>query len=92
VRTAAQIDGFAANGLAWNNVVAVMVCITVATSQLGTSVQNANPTATRCPRTAAEAESGGLLSEAAADGRVRRTFRQVFTIRSQATHMPSITS
>jgi type IV pilus assembly protein PilW len=92
VRTAAQIDGFAANGLAWNNVVAVMVCITVATSQLGTSVQNANPTATRCPRTAAEAESGGLLTEAAADGRVRRTFRQVFTIRSQATHMPSITS
>jgi hypothetical protein len=92
VRNAAFIQGAAANGLAWNHVVAVMVCITVASSQLGTSVQTTTAAATRCPRTAAEAESGGLLTENATDGRVRRTFRQVFTIRSQATHMPSVTS
>jgi hypothetical protein len=92
VRDAAFIEGAAAGGLAWNHVVAVMVCITVASSQLGTSVQTTTAAATRCPRTAAEAETGGLLTENATDGRVRRTFRQVFTVRSQATHMPSVTS
>lgn len=92
VRNAAFIEGLAPGGLAWNQVVAVMVCITVASAQLGTSVQTTTAAASRCPRTAAEAEAGGLLTEAATDGRVRRTFRQVFTVRSQATHMPSITS
>ncbi len=92
VRNAAFIEAAAPNGLAWNFVTAVMVCVTVASAERGTSVQNTTATATRCPRTAAEAEAGGLLTEAAADGRVRRTFRQVFTVRSQATHMVSVTS
>jgi Tfp pilus assembly protein PilW len=92
IRDAAFIEGLAAGGMAWNHVVAVMVCITVASAQQGTSVQTTTTAATRCPRTAVEAESGGLLTESATDGRVRRTFRQVFTVRTQATHMPSITS
>jgi Tfp pilus assembly protein PilW len=92
VRNAAFIEAAAPNGVAWNFVTAVMVCITVASAERGTAVQTTTTTATRCPRTAAEAEAGGLLTEVAADGRVRRTFRQVFTVRSQATHMVSITS
>lgn len=74
----------------WNYVVGVIVCITVASREQGTSVQTTNAAATRCPRTAAEAAGGTALTETSTDGRVRRTFLETFTVRSQATGAPSI--
>jgi hypothetical protein len=38
----------------------------------------------------AEAAAGTTLTEAAGDGRMRRTFIETFTVRSQATGAPSI--
>jgi hypothetical protein len=46
--------------------------------------------APRCPRTLAEATAGAALTETASDGRIRRTFIETFTVRSQATGAPSI--
>ena len=74
----------------WNYVVGVIVCITVASREQGTSVQATNAAAPRCPRTAAEAAGGTALTETSTDGRVRRTFLETFTVRSQATGAPSI--
>jgi hypothetical protein len=74
----------------WNYVVGVIVCITVASREQGTSVQTTNAAAPRCPRTAAEAAGGTALTETSTDGRVRRTFLETFTVRSQATGAPSI--
>lgn len=91
VRDAAFIEAAAPNGVAWNFVTAVMVCITVASAEQGTAVLTGTTAVTRCPRTRAEAEAAVPLTENATDGRVRRTFRQVFTVRSQATHMVSVT-
>jgi len=39
----------------------------------------------------AEAMAATTLTEAASDGRIRRTFIETFTVRSQATGAPSIT-
>ncbi len=69
----------------WNYVVGVIVCVTVASRELGTSVQNTDTTAPRCPRTAAEAAAGTALTETSVDGRVRRTFLETFTVRSRGT-------
>jgi type IV pilus assembly protein PilW len=74
----------------WNYVVGVIVCITVASREQGTSVQATNITASRCPRTAVEAAGGTALTETSTDGRIRRTFIETFTVRSQATGAPSI--
>jgi Tfp pilus assembly protein PilW len=74
----------------WNYVVGVIVCVTVASREQGTSLQATNAAAPRCPRTAAEAAGGTALTETSTDGRVRRTFLETFTIRSQATGAPSI--
>lgn len=76
----------------WNYVVAVMVCLTVQTDEIGVSTSPTNATATRCPITAAEAESGLNLVTLipTTDGRIRRTFSQVFTVRNRATPSPSI--
>ena len=74
----------------WNYVVAVMVCLTVRTDEIGVSTSATNTTATRCPTNAAEAESGLGLVTTTTDGRVRRTFSQVFTVRNRATPSPSI--
>ena len=69
----------------WNYVVSVIVCITVASRELGTSVQSTTTQAPRCPSTAAEAATGTAIMATATDGRVRRTFLETFAIRSQAT-------
>jgi len=92
IRDSAWIDA-AAVGLPtdpWNYVVGVIVCVTVASREQGTSVQNTNTTAPRCPRTAAEAAAGTALTETSVDGRVRRTFLETFTVRSHGTGAPSI--
>jgi type IV pilus assembly protein PilW len=92
VRDAAWIAAAAAGSTAdpWRHVVAVVVCITVATRERGTAARGADAAAPRCPRTMAEAAAGTLLTEAADDGRIRRTFIETFTVRSQATGAPAI--
>jgi len=76
----------------WNYVVAAIVCITVQTDEGGVSTSPTNTTASRCPLTPAEAESGLNLTTLlpTTDGRIRRTFSQVFTVRARATPTPSI--
>jgi type IV pilus assembly protein PilW len=92
IRNAAFVNGLAGAAPTdpWNYVVGVIVCLTVGSREQGTSIQANNPNATRCPRTTAEAAAGAPVTEASADGRVRRTFIEMFTIRSQATGAPSI--
>jgi hypothetical protein len=92
VRDAAWINAAAGASPAdpWRHVVAVVVCFTVATRERGTSVKHEDPLAPRCPRSAEEAAAGRVLTEFTSDGRVRRTFMDTFTIRSQATGAPSI--
>jgi prepilin-type N-terminal cleavage/methylation domain-containing protein len=92
VRDAAWINAAAVGSPAdpWRHVVAVVVCLTVATRERGTATPGAGVAAVRCPRTMAEAAAGATLTEAASDGRIRRTFIETFTVRSQATGAPSI--
>jgi len=92
VRDAAWIAAAAAASPAdpWRHVVAVVLCITVATRERGTASPGADSAATRCPRTTAEAAAGTTLTEPVSDGRMRRTFIETFTVRSQATGAPSI--
>ena len=85
--TATSLNAMA--GEPWNHVVAAIICITVSTREIGTSINNAAPVS-RCPRTQAEARAGTALTEASANGAVRRTFIEVLTIRSLATGGPSI--
>ena len=89
------LDAAGINALAgvvdpWNYVVAVMVCITLETADLGVSTSGTNTTATRCPVSAAEAETGLGLVTTTTTGTIRRTFSQVFTVRNRATPSPSI--
>lgn len=92
----AILDATGVNALAgaidpWNYVVAVMVCITLETAEIGVSTSTANTTATRCPVSAAEAEAGLGLVMTNTTGTIRRTFSQVFTVRNRATPSPSLT-
>lgn len=89
VRDAAYINGRPGPD-PWNYVVAVMVCITVQTDEAGVSATTTNNAASRCPNDAAEAEAGLNLTTTTTDGRIRRTFSQVFTVRARATPSPSI--
>lgn len=92
VRDAAWINAAASASPVepWRHVVAVVLCITVATRERGTAAGSVNSAAPRCPRTTAEAAAGAALTETASDGRMRRTFIETFTVRSQATGAPSI--
>jgi hypothetical protein len=74
----------------WKHVVAVVVCLTVATREAGTSIGSGVGPAARCPRDATEAAAGATAVETAPDGRLRRTFVETFTVRSQATAAPTI--
>jgi hypothetical protein len=88
IRDAAFINALPAAIDPWNYVVAVMVCLTVRTDEVGTAISG--NVVSRCPVTAAEAEAGLGLTAVVADGRIRRTFSQVFTVRNRATPSPSI--
>jgi hypothetical protein len=74
----------------WRHVVAVVVCLTVATREAGTSMPVAAGRTVRCPRDAVEAASGVTAVDTASDGRLRRIFVETFTVRSQATAAPTI--
>lgn len=92
LRTSAWIDAAAAGSSVdpWRHVVAVIVCITVATREAGTALRGTETLSTRCPRSAAEADGGVLPTDVPGDGRLRRTVIETFTVRSQATGAPSI--
>jgi prepilin-type N-terminal cleavage/methylation domain-containing protein len=89
IRDAADINLLAGAIDPWNYVVAAMVCLTVQTDEVA-STSATNLTAPRCPVSAAEAETGLGLVTMTTDGRIRRTFSQVFTLRNRATPSPSI--
>ncbi len=74
----------------WNYVVAVLVCMTITTDEQGTSATTTNNRASRCPLDPGEAETGLDLVATTTDGRIRRTFSQVFTVRAKATASPSL--
>lgn len=89
IRDATDINALAGAIDPWNYVVAAMVCLTVQTDEVA-STSATNLTAPRCPVSAAEAETGLGLVTVTTDGRIRRTFSQVFTLRNRATPSPSI--
>ena len=74
----------------WNYVVAILVCLTITTDEQGTGATTVNTRASRCPNDAGEAETGLDLFTSTSDGRIRRTFSQVFTVRARATPSPSL--
>lgn len=93
VRDAAFINGLSAAIVdPWNYVVAVVVCVTVATNEGGVATSlppNSTPT---CPVTPAQASTGLALTGPNPPGGVlHRSYSQVFTIRSHATATPSLT-
>ncbi len=90
IRDATYINSLVGAVDPWNYVVAVVVCITVQTDEMGVGATATNNAAPRCPATAAEAETGSNLVMTTTDGRIRRTFSQVFTVRARATPTPSI--
>jgi prepilin-type N-terminal cleavage/methylation domain-containing protein len=90
VLNATSINALAGPLDPWLHVVGVIVCITIGSAEAGTSLQSANPNATRCPRTEAEAADGTTFTENSTDGRLRRTFMQVFNIRTQGTPSPAV--
>jgi len=90
VRTATFINALGGPVDPWNYVVAVLVCMTVRTNEMGVAAAGGVVTVPRCPTTAAEAESGTAWTGTTTDGRIHRTFSKVFTIRSKATANPSL--
>jgi Tfp pilus assembly protein PilW len=90
VLRATSINALAGPVDPWLHVVGAIICITVGSAEVGTSLQAANPAATRCPRTEAEAGAGTTFTEASVDGRLRRTFMQVFNVRTQGTPSPAL--
>lgn len=91
IRDASYINGLASGARdPWNQVVAVIVCLTVATENGGVSTSPTNNSSPRCPSNAAEAEAGLNLVATTTDGRIYRTFSQVFTIRARAAPSPAI--
>lgn len=89
LRTAAQINALPGAGdppdslgNPWNHVVAVYVCVQLATSEAGTTAAGAS-TFVPCPANETEAATG-VAPVATNDGIARRSFTQVFTIRARA--------
>jgi type IV pilus assembly protein PilW len=74
----------------WDFVVSVHVCVLVRTEETGVVAQ-AGQTYARCPQSAAQAAGTAAIPTAtSADGRLRRAYSQVFTVRSRATPTPAI--
>jgi type IV pilus assembly protein PilW len=74
----------------WDFIVSVHVCVLVRTDETGVTAQGAQAYA-RCPQTAAQAAgTDAVPTTTNADGRVRRAYSQVFTVRSLAAPTPAI--
>jgi type IV pilus assembly protein PilW len=86
IRDAAYLNARAG---AWDYVVTVHVCMVIRSDpEAGRGMSmNASYTYTSCPMTAAEA-SGAMPATTVTDRAVRRTYNQVFTVRSRATANP----
>ncbi len=73
---------------AWDFVVSVHLCAVAKTRDGGTSVLTTGAYE-GCPDTPAQALANGP-AKTATDGAIRKQYRQVFTVRSQATQSPAI--
>ncbi len=73
----------------WDFVIGVHVCAVAKTRDKGISTQ-AVQTYNGCPTNTSEVLSGVGPAKTASDGAIRKTFRQVFTVRSRATQSPSV--
>ncbi len=73
---------------AWNFVVSVHLCAVAKTKERGTSVDT-NVQYEGCPQTPAEVVSGGV-QKTATDGAVRKTYKQNYTVRANATASPAV--
>lgn len=89
LRDAAFLNGLPPETLPWDFVVSVHVCIVVRSGpDAARDLSNATSYSySRCPMTAAEA-AGAPPQETATDRALRRTYTQVFTVRSRATANP----
>jgi type IV pilus assembly protein PilW len=74
----------------WDYVVAVHVCAVAKTKDKGVSTQGASQAYNGCPTNTAEVLSGTGPALTATDGAIRKTYRQVFTVRSRATQSPAV--
>jgi len=89
-RTAGYINGLAmpAGMSAWDFVVTVYVCVLVASDERGTTTQ---ATYTPCPQTPGQADGTAAnppIAPPVADGRVRRAYAQIFSVRSRTAPAP----
>ncbi|MGZ8255844.1 MAG: hypothetical protein ACXWVT_13405 [Burkholderiaceae bacterium] len=89
IRDAAWIiaTGVASPADPWQYVLGAIVCMTVATGERGVATAT---NVTRCPATVAEAVAATPVTEVSTTGQLRRTFMEIFTIKSRATHSPAI--
>lgn len=68
----------------WNYVVSVHVCLLLGTAESGVT-PDGNSTFTPCPQTVAEAlDPSSIAQQTLTDGIARRSYSQVFTVRSRA--------
>lgn len=93
VRDATYLNGLTpSNPLypAWDFVVTVHVCVLIASNDRGVTSQTGTATHTPCPQTAEEAAGIDAIvpKDSLTDGRIRRAFSQVFTVRSRAKPAP----
>jgi type IV pilus assembly protein PilW len=89
IRSIRNADWLNARAGAWDHVVTVHVCMVIRSDpDAGSGVSTSGSYAyTSCPMTAAEA-SGAMPESQATDRAVRRTYNQVFTVRSRSTANP----
>ncbi len=74
----------------WDFVVSVHVCVLVRSDETNVTAQTGQAY-TRCPQTANQAAGIDPVATATStDGRVRRAYSQVFTVRSRATPTPAV--
>lgn len=87
LRDAAFLNALPAAQNPWDFVVSVHVCLVVRSAPSKGNALSARATFTRCPQTAAEAAGAGVVVDAP-DGAVRRTYQQVFVVRSRSPANP----
>jgi type IV pilus assembly protein PilW len=74
----------------WDFVVSVHVCAVAKTRDKGLTTKTATTTHVGCPTNTTEVLSGTGTAIAATDGAIRKTYNQVFTVRSRATQSPAV--
>jgi type IV pilus assembly protein PilW len=92
IRSAEEIHAFADPSPTisrWDYVVSVHICVLVATRETGVTAA-AGQTYELCPQTADQARGlDEVPTKPSADGRIRRAYTEVFTVRSRAAHTPA---